>query len=77
MDCDVVALPAPGWVLAHTEPNVAALLELLSAETQALYRVYLAQEVCSLRPSVLLPCWRAFDRANCEVLRRNKRRAGR
>jgi len=50
------------------------MLELLSDETRRLYRQYLAEEVRALRPGGMLPAWRAFDRANLEMLRRNKER---
>jgi hypothetical protein len=70
-----LAFPVPDWLAAHTEPTIEAMLSMLSAETQQLYRQYLADEVRSPRPDALLPAsLRAFDRANCEVQRRNKQR---
>ena len=70
---DPLAFPQPAWLAAHTEPNIEAMLELLSDETRRLYRQYLAEEVRAMRPGVL-PAWRAFDRANLEMLRRNNER---
>lgn len=70
---DPLPFPQPAWLAAHTEPNIEAMLELLSDETRRLYRQYLAEEVRAMRPGVL-PAWRAFDRANLEMLRRNNER---
>jgi hypothetical protein len=71
---DPLPFPQPAWLAAHTEPNIEAMLELLSDETRRLYRQYLAEEVRAMRPGAMLPAWRAFDRANLEMLRRNKER---
>jgi hypothetical protein len=71
----VRVLPVPGWLAAHTEPNIEAMVAMLGPETQQLYVRYLADEVRSGRPrGVLPPCLLAFTRANREVERRNRRR---
>jgi tRNA A37 N6-isopentenylltransferase MiaA len=74
---DPLPFPQPAWLAAHSEPNIDAMLELLSDETRRLYRQYLAEEVRAMRPAGMLPAWRAFDRANLEMLRRNKERRAR
>jgi hypothetical protein len=67
---DPLPLPQPAWLAAHNEPTIEAMLELLCDETRRLYRQYLGEEVRAMRPGIL-PAWRAFDRANLEMLRRN------
>lgn len=47
------------------------MLVVLGDEARLLYRRYLADEVRAMRPGGMLPAWRAFDRAMCEVQRRN------
>lgn len=69
---DLVEFPEPAWLAGHSEPNIDAILAALSDEARLLYRLYLADEVRLMRPDGLLPAWRAFDRAMCEVQRRNK-----
>lgn len=71
---DPLPFPTPAWLVEHSEPHIDAVVEGLSDESRQLYRRYLAEEVRSVTPSVILPAWRAFDRAMCEVLRRNKER---
>lgn len=61
----------PAWLAAHSEPNIEAMLASLGDEARQLYRRYLADEVRAMRPEGLLPAWRAFDRAMCEIRRRN------
>jgi hypothetical protein len=73
---DPLPFPQPAWLAAHTEPNIEAMLGLMCDETRRLYRQYLAEEVRAMRPGIL-PAWRAFDRANLEMLRRNKQRQAR
>jgi hypothetical protein len=70
---DLLEFPLPAWLVGHSEANIDAMLELLGDETRRLYRQYLAEEVRAMRPGIL-PAWRAFDRANLEMLRRNKQR---
>jgi hypothetical protein len=74
---DPLPFPQPAWLAAHTEPNIEAILDMLCDETRRLYRRYLAEEVRAMRPGRMSPAWRAFDRANLEMLRRNKQREAR
>jgi len=70
---DPVPFPTPTWLVGHSDPVVDGLLEDLDDdEARRLYRAYLADEVRGRRPSGMLPAWRAFDRAMCEILRRNR-----
>jgi len=48
------------------------LLAALGDEAGKLYWFFLADEVRAGRPDGILPAWRAFDRAMCEIRRRNK-----
>ncbi len=64
--------PEPPWLSGHSEPNIDALVAALGDEARELYRRYLADEVRAKRPVGMLPAWRAFDRAMCEIRRRNK-----
>jgi len=69
--------PEPAWLAAHCEPNVEDIVSMLSDEAQRLYRRYLADEARSpMRPG-LHPAWRAFDRMDLEIQRRNKARRAR
>jgi hypothetical protein len=68
---DIVPFPEPSWLAGHSEPNIDALLVALGDEARQLYRRYLADEVRAKRSSGMLPAWRAFDRAMCEIRRRN------
>jgi hypothetical protein len=61
----------PSWLAHHSEPNIDAIVGVLGDEARQLYRRFLADEVRSQRPGGLLPAWRAFDRAMCEIARRN------
>ena len=56
----------------HSEPNIDALVVPLGDEARELYRHHLADEVRAMPPEGVLPAWRAFDRAMCEIRRRNK-----
>ena len=69
---DLLLFPEPTWLAGHSEPNIEAILCALGDEARQLYRRYLADEVRSMRPEGILPAWRAFDRAMCEIRRRNK-----
>jgi len=68
---DLVPFPEPAWLAGHSEPNIDAILAALGDEARQLYRRYLADEVRAQRPEGILPAWRAFDRAMCEIQRRN------
>jgi hypothetical protein len=68
---DLLPFPEPSWLAGHSEPNIDALLTALGDEARQLYRCYLADEVRAMRPDGVLPAWRAFDRAMCEIRRRN------
>jgi predicted O-methyltransferase YrrM len=70
----LLAFPEPRWLAGHSEPNIDAILVALDDEARQLYRRYLADEVRAMRPGGILPAWRAFDRAMCEVHRRNRER---
>jgi hypothetical protein len=69
---DPLPFPEPAWLTGHSEPNVDAIVAALSDEARRLYRRYLADEVRAMRPDGILPAWRAFDRAMCEIRRRNE-----
>jgi hypothetical protein len=58
------------WLERHSEPNIDAMLGVLGDEARQLYRSFLADEVRAQRKAGLLPAWRAFDRAICEIQRR-------
>jgi hypothetical protein len=65
-------LLAPGessWLARHSEPNIDAMVGVLGDDVRELYRSFLADEVRAQRPAGLLPAWRAFDRALCEITR--------
>jgi len=68
---DLVQFPEPAWLAGHSEPNIEAILVELGDEARSLYRRYLADEVRDMRHGGILPAWRAFDRAMCEIQRRN------
>jgi anthranilate phosphoribosyltransferase len=69
---DLVPFPEPAWLAGHSEPVIDGLLDDLDDdEARRLYRAYLADEVRAPRLGAILPAWRAFDRAMCEILRRN------
>jgi hypothetical protein len=68
---DPLPFPEPAWLIGHSEPNIDAILGSLGDEARQLYRRYLADEVRAMRPEGILPAWRAFDRAMCEIRRRN------
>lgn len=69
--------PEPAWLAGHSEPNVDSIVSMLSDEAQRLYRLYLADEARAPWRPGMHPAWRAFDRMDSEMLRRNKaRRAG-
>jgi hypothetical protein len=71
---DLVPFPEPAWLAGHSEPVIDGLLDDLDDdEARRLYRAYLADEVRAPRPGAILPAWRAFDRAMCEILWRNTR----
>ncbi|HEX8156355.1 MAG TPA: hypothetical protein VF526_03115 [Solirubrobacteraceae bacterium] len=74
---DPLPFPQPAWLAAHTEANIEAMLELLSNATRRLYVQHLTEEVRAMRPGRTLPAWRALDRANLEMLRRNTQRQAR
>lgn len=56
----------------HSETNIDAMLMVLGDDARRLYRRYLADEVRTMRPDGMLPAWRAFDRAMCEIQHRNR-----
>ncbi|HEV7805147.1 MAG TPA: hypothetical protein VGO80_04970 [Solirubrobacteraceae bacterium] len=47
------------------------MLVVLGDDARQLYGRYLADEVRTVRPDGMLPAWRAFDRAMCEIQHRN------
>jgi hypothetical protein len=67
---DPLPFPEPPWLAG----NVEALLAALSDEARRLYRGYLADEVRAPQRYGILVAWRAFDRAMCEIRRRNEGR---
>jgi hypothetical protein len=67
---ELLASGEPSWLERHSEPNIDALVGALGDEARELYRDFLADEVLVPRPAGLLPAWRAFDRAMCEIQRR-------
>jgi hypothetical protein len=69
---DPLPFPEPAWLTGHSEPNIDAILGWLGDDARRLYRSYLAEEVRARRAEGILPAWRAFDRAMCEIRRRNK-----
>lgn len=71
-DPEPVPFPEPPWLVGESEPFVESLLDGLSDEARRLYRVYLADEVRAMTPTVRSRSWRAFDRALVEVLRRRR-----
>ena len=67
---DVVAIPAPPWLAAHSDGSLSAIVALLSDEAQQLYLRYLADEArAPLRPG-MHPACRAFNRMDREMMRR-------
>lgn len=68
----LVPFPEPAWLAGHSEPNIEAILVALGDDARQLYRRYLADEVRAMHPGGVLPAWRAFDRAMCEIHRRNR-----
>jgi hypothetical protein len=62
----------PAWLAEHSEANIDAMLSVLGEDARRLYQRYLVHEVVTMRPGGLLPAWRAFDRAMCELQHRNK-----
>jgi len=66
-----IPFPEPEWLARHSEPNIEEILLALSEDARQLYTRYLADEVRMMRPGGILPAWRAFDRAMCEIQRRN------
>lgn len=68
---DLLRFPEPAWLTGHSEPNIDAILAALGDDARRLYRRYLADEVRAMQPEGILPAWRAFDRAMCEIRRRN------
>lgn len=69
---DLVPFPEPAWLAGHSEANIDGMLVVLGDDARQLYRRYLADEVRATRPGGLLPAWRAFDRAMCEIQRRKR-----
>lgn len=69
---DLASYPEPGWVARHSEANIDAMLAVLGDDARQLYRRYLADEVRTMRLDGMLPAWRAFDRAMCEIQHRNR-----
>ena len=67
-----MSFPDAAWLAGHSEANIDAMLIVLGEDAKHLYRRYLADEVRTMRPGGMLPAWRAFDRAMCEIQRRNK-----
>ena len=60
------------WLAEHSEANIDAMLSVLGEDARQLYRRYLADEVRTMRADGLLPAWRAFDRAMCEMQQRTR-----
>jgi hypothetical protein len=69
--------PEPAWLSGHSEPNVEDLVSMLSDEAQRLYRQYLADEARAPTRPGMHPAWRAFDRMDVEIQRRNRARRAR
>jgi hypothetical protein len=69
--------PEPAWLARHSEPNVEDIVAMLGDEAQRLYRAYLADEARAPARAGLHPAWRAFDRMDVEITRRNRERRGR
>ena len=69
---DLLAASGPSWISCHSEPNIDAIVALLDDEMRDLYRGFLIDEIRVQRPGGLLPAWRAFDRAMCELSRRSR-----
>jgi len=69
---DLLESRDPSWLARHSEPNIDAMVGVLGNEARQLYRRFLADEVRAQRPAGLLPAWRAFDRAMCEIERRTR-----
>lgn len=67
---ELLASGKSSWLERHSEPNIDEMVAVLGDETRQLYRHFLADEVRAQRPAGLLPAWRAFDRAICEIERR-------
>ena len=67
---ELLASSESTWLERHSEPNIEAMVGVLGDEARQLYRRFLADEVRAQRPAGLLPAWRAFDRAICEIERR-------
>jgi len=68
----LLATREPSWLARHSEPNIDAMVGVLGNEARRLYRRYLADEIRAQKPSGILPAWRAFDRAMCEIERRTR-----
>jgi hypothetical protein len=62
----------PDWLAEHSEANIDAMLFVLGKDARQLYQRYLAEEVRTMRTNGLLPAWRAFDRAMCEIQQRTR-----
>jgi hypothetical protein len=69
--------PEPAWLVEHSEPNVEDIVSMLGDEAQRLYRAYLADEARAPARPGLHPAWRAFDRMDVEITRRNRERRAR
>lgn len=77
MSMGVLPFPEPAWLAGHSEPNVEDIVSMMSDEAQRLYREYLADEARTPRRAGMHPAWRAFDRMDVEMMRRNKERDAR
>jgi hypothetical protein len=64
---DVRALPVPGWLAAHSQPDIDAIVDMLGPEMQQRYRRCLADAVRAERTGGLPACLVALARANREI----------
>ncbi len=70
---DPLTFPVPDWLAPHTEPNIEACSPCSAARPSSC--IASTEEIRSSRLTrPLPPCLSAFDRATCEVQRRNKAR---
>jgi hypothetical protein len=74
---DPLPFPQPAWLAAHTEANIEAMLELLSTPRVDCMSSTSPRRSARCARAGCLPAWRALDRANLEMLRRNTQRQAR
>lgn len=69
-----VELPKPRWLAAYSDPLIEAMIEDLGGDWALLYVRYLGDEVRRNPRRGFVLAWLAFDRAEQEIQRRNRRR---